>query len=332
MNTKLPMEKTLLDSSLNLCSVQLSDAQAVAQLIYDACAADGDVIVAVSPEELKHGWQDPQFNMEKDAFVVETPQRRLVGYADITNLYGHASLNMDGNVHPDFKGLGIGTTLLRAIEKRAREMMSLAEPDVRVVIKTTLNRNDLHGNALHQNEGYQPVRYHCRMEVVLDGPPEEPNLPGGIQLRPFIRSEHDLAVWQAENEAFRDHPGSHDMTFEEWKRIRFDDPEFDPSLWAIAWDGEAAAGFSINRYRTGIGWIRSLGVRRPWRKRGLGKALLLHSFGEYYRRGMRTIGLGVNAHNPTGATRLYQRVGMHAASEHVTYEKELRPGRDIDEE
>ena len=59
------------------------------------------------------------------------------------------------------------------------------------------------------------------------------------------------------------------------------------SLWAIAWDGEEVAGFSLNRYRMGIGWIRTLGVRRPWRKRGLGEALLLHSFGEYYRRGMQ---------------------------------------------
>ena len=92
------------------------------------------------------------------------------------------------------------------------------------------------------------------------------------------------------------------------------------------------AGFSLNRFRMGIGWIRTLGVRRPWRKRGLGEALLYHSFGEFYRRGMKTIGLGVDAQNPTGATRLYQKVGMYAASEFLTYEKELRPGRDVDEE
>jgi hypothetical protein len=47
---------------------------------------------------------------------------------------------------------------------------------------------------------------------------------------------------------------------------------------------------------------------------------------------MKTIGLGVNANNPTGATRLYQKVGMHPASEHVTCEKVLRPGRNVDEE
>jgi ribosomal protein S18 acetylase RimI-like enzyme len=77
----------------------------------------------------------------------------------------------------------------------------------------------------------------------------------------------------------------------------------------------------------GIGWISTLGVRRPWRKMGLGLALIRHSFGEFYKRGTTIIGLGVDASNPTGATRLYQRAGMYVASEFVSYEKELRAGR-----
>jgi len=325
-------QDTYLDPALTLRPLQWSDADAVAQLIYDACVADGDAILAMSADELKHEWQDPQFDIEKDAFVVQTSEGRIVGYAEVTNSYGHAVLNMDGNAHPDFRGRGIGTTLLRAVEKRAHEIMTLAEPDVRVVIKTTLNKRDTDGITMHQNEGYQPFRYHWRMEIVLNDPPAKPKLPEGLEFRPFIKGEHDVAVWQAQNEVFRDHPGSHETTLEEWRRFRFDDPEFDSSLWVIAWDGDEVAGFSLNRYRMGIGWIRTLGVRRPWRKRGLGEALLLHSFGEYYRRGKQTIGLGVNAHNPTGATRLYQKVGMHPASEHTTYEKELRPGRNVDDE
>ena len=94
----------------------------------------------------------------------------------------------------------------------------------------------------------------------------------------------------------------------------------------VAWDGNEIAGFSQNRFRKGIGWIATIAVRRPWRKRGLGLALLLHSFGEFYKRGMATIGLGVDASNLTGATRLYQRAGMHVASEFALYEKELRAG------
>ena len=330
MNANVSLEKTFLDPGVRLRPLHMSDAEAVAQLIYDACVAEGDAALSMSAEELRHEWQDPDFKPETDGFVVETTEGRLVGYDEVMNSYRHATFEMNGNAHPNFKGRGIGTTLLRAVEKRARELMSLAEPDVRVSIRTTITKQDLDSVTLHQNEGYDPIRYHWRMEIALDGPPPEAKFPAGIELRPFIKGEHDAAVCQSQNEAFREHPGSQDWTLEEWRRARLDDPEFDASLWAVAWDtaSNEVAGHSINRYRSGIGWIRNLGVRPSWRKRGLGQALLNYSFGEYYRRGTKTIGLGVNAHNPTGATRLYQKVGMYPASEHVTYEKELRSGRE----
>ena len=328
MQTKSAKEETILDPDLKLRPARWDDVDSVAKLIYDVCEADGDTTVAVTPEELKHEWQTPGFDLERNAILVETSEGRVVGFEEFSNGHQHAMLHTDGYVHPDFKGRGIGTTLLRTIEKRALEEMALAEPGVRVALQSGIDNRDPSSHELHRNEGYLPIRYHWRMEIVQEAPPPEPKFPEGIELRPFIKGEHDIAVWQAQNEAFRDHWGSHDVTFEEWKHSRFDDPEFDASLWPIAWDGDQVAGFSLNRYRMGIGWIRTLGVRRPWRKRGLGEALLLHSFGEFYRRGMKTIGLGVDAQNPTGATRLYQKAGMYAASEFVTYEKELRAGRD----
>jgi mycothiol synthase len=329
MNTKLSQDETLLDPSLKLRPLKLSDAEAVAQLIYDACVADGDPILAESPEELLHEWQNPGFNVDTDGFIVETENGRIVGYGAVVNVHECAVFEILGNGHPDFKGRGIGTTMLRAVEKRAREMMEQAQPDVRVVLKTTINKNDAAGVMLHQNEGYLPVQYHWRMEINLNGEPALPDFPTGIELRPFIQGEHDEAILRAHNETFREHPGHIDWSLEEWRRYRYDDPEYDPTLWMIAWDGDEIAGYSLNRYRTGIGWIRTLGVLPRWRKHGLGEALLYQSFGEYYRRGTKTVGLGVNANNPTGATRLYQKVGMHAASEHVTYEKELRSGREL---
>ena len=95
----------------------------------------------------------------------------------------------------------------------------------------------------------------------------------------------------------------------------------------IAWDGNEVVGFSQNRFRKGIGWIGTIAVRRPWRKKGLGFALMRYTFAEFYKRGMTTIGLGVDSANLTGATRLYQRAGMVVASEFATYEKELRTGK-----
>jgi mycothiol synthase len=323
------MNTSLLAPGLKFRPAAWADLEAVTQLIYEVCEADGDTTVAVSVDELRHEWQEPDFNLETDAFVVETDAGQIAGYESFNNRADHAWLETDGYVHPNFKGLGIGTTLLRASETRARMEMELTEPDLRVFLHSTVDNRDPASRDLHMNEGYVPARYHWRMEITLDAPPIVQPMPAGLELRPFVKGEQDVVLWQAQNEAFRDHWGSRDVTFEEWKRNRFDDPEFDPTLWMIAWDGDQVAGLSFNRLRMGIGWIRTLGVRRPWRKRGLGLALLQHSFAEFYRRGKNVIGLGVDAQNPTGATRLYQKAGMRVASEFATYEKEIRPGKEI---
>ena len=78
-----------------------------------------------------------------------------------------------------------------------------------------------------------------------------------------------------------------------------------------------------------MGWVGTLGVRREWRKRGIGMSLLRHSFNEFYRRGKRKVGLGVDAQNLTGALRLYESAGMHVHQAFDQYEKELRPGVEI---
>jgi mycothiol synthase len=322
---------TMLKAGLTLRSVRWEDVNAVAKLIYDVCEADGDVTVATSAEELANAWKSEGFDVERDAVVVETQDGRIVGYEEFFHPKDLChDLNADGYVHPQFKGLGIGRTLLRTVEVRAREEIKLAAPDLRVFIRNTIDNKDEAGHALFKSEGYFPVRYHWRMEIKLHETPVPVVFPKGIKLCPFVKDEHAVAVWEAGNEAFRDHWGSHDSTYDEWSHHVFSNSEFDPTLWMIAWDGDQIAGFSQNRFRMGIGWVSRLGVRRPWRKKGLGLGLLQHSFGEFYKRGMTTIGLGVDASNPTGATRLYQRAGMYVASEFATYERELRAGRTPD--
>lgn len=338
MTLKIQTNHTLLSSDpspslragLKLRAAQWTDVKPVAQLILNVCTADGDPTVAVTPEELERGWKGSDFNLEKDAWVVETAHGRIVGYEECFNRYAHASLIGDGYVHPDFHGQGIGAALLRALEKRALEQLLLAEPDLRVVIHNGMAITDTIGRELYENEGYQPIRYSWRMEIKLAAPPPAPAWPQAVALRPFASSEHNRLVFEAHEQAFRDHWGYTPGTFERWQHHLTGRQDFDPSRWFIAWDGDEIAGYSLCHYRMGLGWVGALGVRRPWRKRGLGLALLYHSFGEFHRRGMHTIGLGVDAANPTGATRLYRKAGMHVANEYVIYEKELRPGRELE--
>lgn len=329
--TTLQSNKSLLDLRLNLRATQWADVHAVAKLIYDVCEADGDVTVALTAAELENEWRGEKFNPETDTCVIETDEGRVIGYGELYNEKDHAHFSADLYVHPEFKAPGLIHTLLKKVEDRAHEELNLAAPDLRVFLRSSMDGKDEVMKQVHEAEGYTPVRFFWRMEIKLDEAPPAPIWPAGIELRPFNEEAHARLVWQADNEAFRDHWGSHDSTFEEWAHRKFRKPDFDPTLWMIAWDGDEIAGFSQNRYRMGIGWVGTLGVRRPWRKKGLGLALLQHSFGEFHKRGMKTIGLGVDASNPTGATRLYQGAGMHVASEFITYEKELRPGRNLEE-
>ncbi|MBI5354653.1 MAG: GNAT family N-acetyltransferase [Chloroflexi bacterium] len=307
------------------------DINAIAQLIYDVCEADGDITVATTPAELEHQWKFKGFDPATDACVVEAKDGRLIGYGEFSNENEHAHLGFDIYAHHRAEREDIILSMMKRLEERACEELKLAAPDLRVFIRSTMDGKDGDSKKVHESLGYVPIRYHWRMEIKLDAPPHIAVFPNGVELRPFIKGQHETAVWQATNEAFRDHWGSHDISFEEWSERKMGRADFDPTLWMIAWDGDQVAGFSQNRFRMGVGWIGTLGVRRPWRKHGLGLALLQHSFGEFYKRGMKTIGLGVDASNPTGATRLYQRAGMYVASEFITYDKELRAGKSFEQ-
>ncbi|HMB23347.1 MAG: GNAT family N-acetyltransferase [Chloroflexota bacterium] len=334
MDTKLQMNGTPLAPGLKLRPAGWADLEPVTQLILDVCTADGDPTVAATSEELAREWKSPGFELERDAWVVETADGHVVGYEEFVERHAHAHLVGDGYVHPGYRGLGIGTTLLRAVEARAREELKLAEPDLRVFIRNGMAVGDTAALQIHEAEGYRPIRYSWHMEIKLDESPQVPTLPAGIELRPYVKEQHDHTVFEAHEEAFSDHWGHTPGTFEYWQSQVSGREDHDPSLWFIAWDRDQnqIAGYCLCRYRMGNGWVGTLGVRRAWRKRGLGEALLLHSFGEFYKRGTKTIGLGVDAANPTGATRLYKKAGMYVAAEYVIYEKELRPGRDVDEQ
>ncbi len=304
----------------------LSDLEAVCSLMREVCTFEGDATLANSVDDMRREWQTPGFSLETDAWVVTDADGRIVGYNEMMDHHAHSSLNGDLYLNPALRDKGIGQTLLRVVEARARLEIPKAAEGARVYLRNMTGRKDAQACLLHEDEGYAAIRYTWRMGISLADPPQAPLWPAGVELRLFVQGIQNRIVFEAADESFRDHWGHTPADFETWQLQKLGAQDFDPSLWHIAWAGDEVAGVSLCRYRQGIGWVGSLGVRRPWRRKGLGLALLQHSFAEFYRRGTLEIGLGVDASSLTGATRLYEKAGMHVVNEYVLYEKELRAG------
>jgi ribosomal protein S18 acetylase RimI-like enzyme len=157
------------------------------------------------------------------------------------------------------------------------------------------------------------------MRIELEGAPPAPRVPDGILIRTFEPGRDEASTYAALAEAFADHWGYVSPSFEEWRHrdIEGEGSGFDPSLWFLATEGEEVVGAALCRASSprseDTAVVGDLGVREPWRRRGIALALLRTAFSEFHRRGIPRAELGVDAENPTGATRLYERAGMHAA-------------------
>jgi mycothiol synthase len=274
-------------------------------------------------DDISGQWAAPDFELERDAWLVATPDGTLAAFGHL----GHGGYTQHfgfGAVHPDHASRGLGTYLLRVEEARAREHAMPAPPDARVSLifwLSTLNQPALR---LAAHEGYAPVRRFWRMRLRLgDTPPEPPAWPEGIVPRTFVPGRDEQAVYEALRTAFADHWGTPVPPFDEWLARYVQQEGFDPSLWLIAMAGDAIVGLALCRPYVEMGWVGDLGVLPAWRHRGLGLALLRAAIAEFWRRGEHTVGLGVDAANPTGATRLYEHVGMQTYQAWDVYEKVL---------
>jgi ribosomal protein S18 acetylase RimI-like enzyme len=163
------------------------------------------------------------------------------------------------------------------------------------------------------------------MEIAFSEEPAGPTWPAGITVRSGGADEDLRPFYETSDEAMAEGWGHVPRSFEEWLERRTGS-NFDPSLWFLALDDREPAAAVLCSISDGIGWIDTLAVRAAWRRRGLGYALLTHAFRELYGRGLRRMALTVDAENPTGATRLYERAGMHIGQQYATYSKELRAG------
>lgn len=222
-----------------------------------------------------------------------------------------------GVVHRERRGRGLGSTLLDRSEERLQAL------GVGRIHNVTL-APDMTAQRLLADRGYREVRRFWEMTIALgDDPPRDPQLPNGFRIEPFS-SELARAFHGALEEAFAEHWEYGPQSFEKWWERQVAKPDHDPSLWfLVRTDEDVVAATRNDPERSGGGWIGAIGVRPAWRGRGLAKALLLHSFREFHRRGKRRVGLGVDSQNATGATKLYESIGMVVDTEQVVWEKEV---------
>jgi mycothiol synthase len=289
-------------------------------------------------EDIRNEWLLPHFDLDRATRLVFTPEGKLVGYIEVwDDRDPPVKIWVWGRVHPDFEGLGIGTYQMTWAEARARQALSRVPNDLQVVMEAGTPHGYGAAHELLRGYGMEPIRSFYTMAIELNGRPPEAEWPGGIQVRSMTDLGELRPVIHAVRDAFRDHWGFVEQPFEQeyehWRHFADHSSDFDPGLWFLAMDGDEIAGMSLcwpsSNEDPKMGWVGTLGVRRPWRKQGLGLALLHHSFAEFHQRGRARVGLGVDASSLTGATRLYERAGMRPIRQFDTYRKILRPGKDI---
>jgi len=339
MATKLHEEISVtLPEGFTVCGATLDDVETSIELynLWSQRVIGEDEITDVLA--IRTEWVSPGFDPAEDIRLVFAPDGTLVGYIEVwTTQKPPIHPWIWSRVHPDYGGLGIGSWMLTWAEKHAMYALDKLPPDLRFAPRVGIYSQAKESQELFSELGYRHIRSSYRMQINLKTHPPAPVWPEGLTIRAFNPETETKAVYLANEDAFRDHFGFVEMPFEEgfqrFKHFMIDYEGFDPSLWYIAWDKDEVAGICLCRPNSfqdpELGYVNVLGVRRPWRKRGLGLAFLQHAFGEFYRRGKHKVGLGVDAENLTGALRLYERAGMHVHMQFDLYEKEIRPGKEI---
>jgi mycothiol synthase len=233
-------------------------------------------------------------------------------------------------VMPEWRGRGLGTYLLMWDEQRLREIAKTHPEGRPRYFESSAAESQPGTRSLLEQLGYIPIRHsYLMVRPDLEDIPAAP-MPEGLEVRP-VKLEDVPAIREASVEAFRDHWGFSE-SMEPSAQQMIEDPNFDPSLWQVAWDGDQIVGMVLvfinekenEEYHRKRGWTENICVRRPWRKRGLARALIVRSFHAIKERGMQEAALGVDTQNVTGALHLYESVGFRPVKQTTLYRKPMQ--------
>lgn len=244
---------------------------------------------------------------------------------------GIPSYEIWGHVDPGWRRRGIGSALLHENLRRVAELGALEPGGVGFNIRSHAGESEVGQRRLLEAAGFETIRWFFLMRrSLLDDIPHAP-LPEGLDIRPVQPDQH-RRIWEADNEAFRDHWQANDPEEADFTRL-FAQQDLDTSLWVVAWDGEDVAGVvqpwiwkDENReLDVARGWLEHISVRRPWRRRGVGRALTAEALHRLRAAAMTEAMLGVDAENPTGALAVYESLGFEVHRRSMAYQRPPAP-------
>ncbi len=271
------------------------------------------------------------FNPFKDVLIAEV-ENEVVAFVRVhwnqeepgPRLYRHI-----GHVLPRWRHMGIGTVLLQFAQKRLRTLAKSHRLNGARFFQSWTADSDSSSIVMLESHGYQPTRFDFDMVRPLSERIEHKTLPPSLKVR-RVKPEDYRMVWEAMDEAFRDHWGhvpASESAYKWWQK----NDSFQPELWKVAWDGDQVAGMVLNFidsaenriYGRKRGYTENICVRRPWRRRGLARALLTQSLRMLKDIGMQEACLGVDTQNPNGALQLYESVGFKSVKRYTTYRNQI---------
>lgn len=293
----------------------LEDAPAVLALM-NAC----DVAEYGEPdselEDFIYDWEAA--DLQRDGCLFEAADGSVAGYGFVSTWSG--GFDIQCVVQPDSQQRGLEDALLTLAEQRAHEMLADASAIPPLARIYASHANTAIRQAL-ASAGFQPQKYHFRMQIDQTEPPPAPQWPAGCRLRSVQPGRDDEILHRFIQTAFQ-RPGRTPQPFEEWRDFMMRADHFVPDIWFLLLRGEELLGAALCYDYEPYGWVRQLAVAEAWRGRGIGSALLTHVFGVFYRRGQTRVALGVEASNEN-AYRLYQRLGMRRVRQFDEYHKRL---------
>jgi mycothiol synthase len=261
----------------------------------------------------------PDLELDEDYRVALDQEARLTGYADL-GAHPDPKYWLDLRV-PMSSSDETRDALIGWAEERARERTAAQDG---ALIRGFAYDQDIPEKTALERHGYELIRHSYRMRIDFGDDLPPPEWPEGVTVRPATEGDLETA-YETQMEAFEDSWEHTREPYEEWSHWMVEE-DLDLSLWFVAEVSGEVAGIALTQQHEaeeGLGWVRVLGVRRPWRRRGLGRALLLHAFQEYRRRDFHGVGLGVDAESLTGAVRLYENAGMRVFRRSDIYEKSI---------